>query len=286
MYSVINVSEWKKSGYSKGTREKMNVVNPDTKEECMFKYPAEYDKKIYGDTWSEKIASEVGKILKIQVQETELALYNGDKGILVKYSLNMEKEELIEGAVLIKAMIPDFIENKRDYFTFETIENCLISEGIELEKFLDIIFFDTVIGNTDRHSENWGIVKNYETNEKRISAAYDNGSSLGREHHCNEIGIINIDIEKYTEKAKSCIRIKEDKRINLYDFFKETLKKAPNKRTEFLIKIDLLTVEKIEEILEKIPEEFMSLTLKNFVRKILLTRKDKIKKILEEEENL
>jgi hypothetical protein len=36
------------------------------------------------------------------------------------------------------------------------------------------MFFDALIGNTDRHHENWGLINN-----ERLSPLYDNGISLG-----------------------------------------------------------------------------------------------------------
>lgn len=284
-YNVIDVSTWENMDYPKGTREKMNVIDPKTKEKYMFKYPAQYDEVIYGDIWAEKIATEVGKILEIGVQITELAKNNEEKGILVKYSLDRSKEELKEGAVLIKAMIPEFKENKSPFYTFENIKNCLKKEGISIEKFIDIIFFDAIIGNTDRHSENWGIIRNYENDEKKIIDAYDNGSSLGRDYHSKEKEIAKLDIETYANGAKSCIKIVDTKKINHYDFFKEVLKEFPHKKEEYLTKINLLTDENINIIVNKIPEEFMSLTVKEFVKKILLERKKKIIENLKKEDS-
>ncbi|HEY5587781.1 MAG TPA: hypothetical protein VIK86_02360 [Candidatus Paceibacterota bacterium] len=44
--------------------------------------------------------------------------------------------------------------------------------------FLTIPIFDALIGNSDRHYSNWGIVRNKINGEIRISSLYDNGSSL------------------------------------------------------------------------------------------------------------
>ncbi|MGL4653852.1 HipA domain-containing protein [Cetobacterium sp.] len=285
VYEVIDVSIWEKMGHSKGTREKMNVIHPTTNEKYIFKYPAEYDENVYGDIWAEKIATEIGKILQINVQITELAKNDDKNGILVEYSLDRTKEDLKEGAVLIKAMIPDFKEDKSPFYTFENIEKCLKKEKVNIEDFIDIVFFDSIIGNTDRHSENWGIIRNYEEDTKRISAAYDNGSSLGREFHSTEEKISSLNIQTYTSKAKSCIRIIDTKKINHYDFLAEILKKFPHKKDQYLKKIELLTEESIENIINRIPKEFMSLTIKEFVKKILLERKKNIKEILKKEDS-
>ena len=46
------------------------------------------------------------------------------------------------------------------------------------EYWAKILLFDCLIGNTDRHHENWGIIID-STNEKRFAPAFDNGIALG-----------------------------------------------------------------------------------------------------------
>ena len=41
--------------------------------------------------------------------------------------------------------------------------------------------YDAVIGNTDRHQENWGILWDEDTKKARFSPYFDNGTSLGHE---------------------------------------------------------------------------------------------------------
>lgn len=37
MYEIKDVSKWEQKGHSKGSREKLNVINPFTKKIYMFK---------------------------------------------------------------------------------------------------------------------------------------------------------------------------------------------------------------------------------------------------------
>lgn len=285
MYEIIDVTNFEKIGYSKGTREKFIVKDNIINRELLFKYPAEYDGIINGDIWAEKIATEIGKLLSIPVQETFLAKNESQLGILIEYSLNVKEEELTEGALFLKKLINDFKETKRKYYTFKNIEKCIISEGLDVIDFLDTIFLDVIIGNTDRHSENWGIVKNYNINSKRIISAYDNGSSLGREFHSKKDSIPKSieEIEKYANKALSCIRIYDDKKVSLFDFFRYILTKYPSVKSNFYFKLKILEDDKINYIINKIPNEYMENDLKLFVFNLLKIRKNKMIKIIEEE---
>lgn len=279
MYEVKDISTWECRGFLKGTRDKNDVKDPATGEFYMFKYPAEYEGQKNGDIWAEKIATEIGKVLKIKVQESYLAIKDNKQGILIKYSLDQKSEYLEEGATLLKAEFPDFRVNKKPFYIYDNIEFCLRKEKINIEDFIDIIFFDCVIGNTDRHSENWGIIRNYANNTKRLIAAYDNGSSLGREFHSEE-AISTTDIEKYARNSRSCIRLVEGRNVNHYDFLIYVLEKYPNQKVKYFEKIKFLTEEKINEIVNQVPDEFMPLNLKNFVIKLLLERKRNILEIL------
>ena len=279
MYEVKDISAWECRGFLKGTRDKNNVKDPINGEFYMFKYPAEYGNQKNGDIWAEKIATEIGKILRIEVQESYLAIKDNEQGILIKYSLDKKSEYLEEGATLLKAEFPDFRVNKKPFYTYDNIEFCLIKENINIEEFIDIIFFDCVIGNTDRHSENWGIIRNYNNNIKRLIAAYDNGSSLGRELN-SEGDLSTMDIEKYAKNSRSCIRLEEGKNVNHYNFLTYVLKKHSSQKIKYFNKINFLTEEKINKIVNQIPDEFMSLNLKKFVIRLLLERKRSILEIL------
>ena len=46
--------------------------------------------------------------------------------------------------------------------------------------------FDSLIGNTDRHQENWGVVFN-QNNESKLSPLFDNGTSLGHERFIKHV---------------------------------------------------------------------------------------------------
>ncbi len=46
---------------------------------------------------------------------------------------------------------------------------------------VEYVIFDGLIGNTDRHHENWMILWSPDTNQFQISPSYDHASSLGRE---------------------------------------------------------------------------------------------------------
>jgi hypothetical protein len=119
-------------------------------------------------------------------------------GCICQSMINPDKEELIEGIKYLQAYDPTFNpENtkQRYLYTFQLIEQALALFSLEIfiDKIIEIIVFDSIIGNSDRHQENWAFINEYTTLNivggatvrygitKSAAPIYDNGSSLGRE---------------------------------------------------------------------------------------------------------
>lgn len=70
------------------------------------------------------------------------------------------------------------IQIKKDY-TFQFISKALSEFSLEnyIKNIIEIIVFDSIIGNSDRHQENWGILSTYVQDEnivqKQVSTAFD-----------------------------------------------------------------------------------------------------------------
>lgn len=190
---IIDVTDWEKSEYPIGTRKKYVYVHPRTRQKAFFKYPMDFDKpeiSALGEVWSEKIAADIGKLIGIPTANVAIAKNKESYGSL-SYSFLQNNEELIHGAELLSSIAGESEFNPKN-FGHHKLEHILLyffyyhEYDIELVySFIDVILFDAFIGNTDRHSENWGIVKGEEKGDKKYSyklaPAFDNSSSLGRE---------------------------------------------------------------------------------------------------------
>lgn len=286
---IVNVSSWEEMmEEAPGTKDKKNIYEPRTKEKYMIKYPTETtDGKILGENWAEKLATEIGKIIGIPVQESFLATKEEKQGVLIKYSLK-EHEILEQASILLKASFPDFIVDKPIFYTFNSIEYCIKGKGLKeerkiLEDFYKMIFFDAVIGNTDRHCENWGLAKNYKNKTNRLIEAYDNSSSLGRDKNTgHKLPKTEDEIKRYARKAKSSIRVNEKERIDHYSVLRTILEDYPEKKDTFRDMIEKLTDDKVNCIINNIPEDFMEEKIKDFVKKLIKERINQIKEILNE----
>ncbi|MGD9418468.1 MAG: hypothetical protein Q7R22_005970 [Verrucomicrobiota bacterium JB025] len=86
------------------------------------------------------------------------------------------------------------------------------------------LVLDALVGNTDRHHENWGLIlesKKGKDSKTRwvggIAPTYDHASSLGREllDEARELRLANGTVESYIRKARGGIFGSEDDRHGL-----------------------------------------------------------------------
>lgn len=205
-----------------GTRDKGVYIAP-TRQTFYFKTSIKQNRKDYPfEFWSEIAASRLGILLGLPVLEYHIASCGDKIGCISPNMIDIRKEELIEGVNLILQFEPNFRDVCKTNHHFEKIETALKSVNlIEYRRIaVEMIMFDCIIGNTDRHSENWALIRNkdgeslYTSFKKtnlfkrylaywkihkefdipffkvpkllaiirhRFAPFYDNGSSLGRE---------------------------------------------------------------------------------------------------------
>ncbi len=158
-----NVKEWINTT---GTREKCFIENPvDSKlyfyKMSIEKYPSEF--------WSEIIASKIGKELKFDIVDYNIAIHKNTIGCLCESMIDQQTQELDHGINIIKNAFPGFVVTERPEISFHQIEKALEKYRGYIQKFIDVMVFDALIGNQDRHSENWAIIRSLDINNKEFN---------------------------------------------------------------------------------------------------------------------
>ncbi len=124
--------------------------------------------------WSEIIASEVGMQLGFDILPYHIAIRGEVVGCISKSMIDQASEELIEGGKYLQAYDSTFNpENTklRNQYNFDLILNALISFKKEkhLKDLIETIVFDALIGNSDRHQENWAIINTHSVISDSVS---------------------------------------------------------------------------------------------------------------------
>lgn len=211
--------EYEGASEGSGRSEKIWLVNPKNGEVGLFKFTkSEYTM----EHLSEKIAADIAQLINIRCMKVDIGTYNSRKGCL-GYLINKSGEDLIEGIRLINKYYPSYDPNllydgdKEEYYSLEMILKSLQDYDFQKE-FLKIPIFDFLIGNTDRHQNNWAILQS--DANIRLCPLYDNGSSL-----CCYIQDIKIDnyLGNDTVRFQSLVNSKSTSRIRIM----KNIKKEP-----------------------------------------------------------
>ncbi|MCY4134892.1 MAG: HipA domain-containing protein [bacterium] len=197
-YAELDVSDWPRSGREElGTKPKRWLTNPDTQERWLMKYatfnePHGSPGYRKGDDWAERVAYGVARVLGIPAALVELAVERTPDEIrygTVCRSVLQEGESLINGDELMWNVGISVSHHRRELYTVEAAARALrdvdppsnADEGLSAwDVFVGYLVLDALIGNTDRHEENWSAIKLTSLEgQHRLAPTFDHASSLG-----------------------------------------------------------------------------------------------------------
>jgi len=164
MADFYDISNWQEKFHyqTKGTRSKAIVENPQNESLYFFKKSIN---KYKHEFWSEIIASEIGTKLGFNMLKYDIASKKGEIGCISKLMIDISQQQLTEGIDFLQGYdytyIPDQKESYNKY-TFHFIVKALNEYKLEktVPDLIKTIIFDSIVGNGDRHQENWGYIIN------------------------------------------------------------------------------------------------------------------------------
>lgn len=304
MIDIKNFSNWKEydgASEGSGSSEKIWLKSEDG-QIGLFKFPKTdpVDNKETTEHISEHLAHKIGEAVGVLTARVDVGTYNGRIGSL-SYFVCKENEYLKEGIWFLSAKFPKYnIEEMKDeesgkYYCLEHLFGAashLLSNRIHIEMML----FDFLIGNSDRHQSNWAILIGTKKDKGfsisiRQCPLYDNGSSLCCYVNSKEISqLLGNDKKRFDalvdSKSRSRIRIDGNKKrlpshrevikylFENYSVSKEIAKKFLNN----------LSVETINALLSEYPNEFLSIEKKKLICKFLIGKINILEKLLKEDE--
>jgi hypothetical protein len=192
MFPIIPVEDDAPEGSEQlGTKPKFWFSHPELGR-CWFKE----SRPDTGEDWAEKVAAEMAQLLSLPLAQYELATWRGRRRT-VSVSFLREGAILVHGNELLLRADPSYPAGRSYRVSQHTIANVLDAlQGAKAPQnwtppgaihsardvFVGYLLLDALIGNTDRHHENWGIVEQNNPSEviRALAPTYDHASSLGR----------------------------------------------------------------------------------------------------------
>ncbi|GEK15189.1 HipA domain-containing protein [Aliivibrio fischeri] len=239
---VIDVTDWMKDEHHAvfpvGARDKDMIWSPKTQllgikpewpylfKESIFRYPDQY--------WTELVAYIISKHLAIDVPRVLPAMKVTEDGIvcgsLIEWFYDVEEERFVHAGSYFKRLIPEFDDKTGKEHNFSDMNLIIrfltMKANLKTDRLLwlaDMVMFDSLIGNTDRHQENWGVVFCAD-NTSHLSPLFDNGTSLGHERFIEHIqGWDDPRIKAYINRGKHHLRLTRedtDNRLGHFELLK------------------------------------------------------------------
>ncbi|MBE0436774.1 MAG: HipA domain-containing protein [Methylomicrobium sp.] len=272
----IDVAQWKGDDefevYPEGARDKSLLISPRQSEydflipnhRYLFKHPF---RRHPDQFWTEIIAYRIGCMLEIPVPPAFVA-YDSDNGMcgaLIEWFVDYPdapEERFVPGGDIMASEIYEFDRKKGRQHNFLSIEKYLSAldrRGCRVLDWLgfwcDMLLFDALIGNTDRHQDNWGLLWTQGYNHVRMAPAFDNGTSLGYE--ILDTKMANFDnpgrMQAYLDKGRHHLRwrLDDSNQGQHFALLESLLLKHPSLKNRMQKKLMLFQWERLQAIMSR-----------------------------------
>ena len=250
----------------------------------------------------EQLLTDLGKLYSLNIADSKLAIASGQLRFLSKYFLKKD-ERLMHGAEIYAANLNEdigFVEEVEDNkmspqfftlsFTFEAFKNSFPDQYENLFcDLLEMLTFDAITGNNDRHFYNWGVITDIQNIKlPKFAPIYDTARALFWNFPDDKINNVtqnnkmaNIQIEKYGKKSKPKMGIEDRNNPNHFKFIEE----AYIRFSDYAHSITKVIKNSLEADETKLIDEEYRYLLSNDRRKLIKDclnyRKDKLSQIAE-----
>ena len=247
-----------------------------------------------GEHWAEKISAELGALLAIKVARVELAIFDGLRGSAsLSFAPKNSNLILIHGNEILPGTVTGYDKSKRFRQKEHTIPNIrsAIDEMFKeqpgreqaFQSLAGYLLLDGLIGNTDRHHENWGVILELMPAAKfhlTVAPSFDHASSLGREL-TDERKIRHLKegtVKDYVEGGRGGIYLTpgDSKGQNPLQLAIQASKERPELFAGWLDRIKKLTIPNTTSIIERIPDGWMTTPSKEFALAALIHAKERL----------
>jgi hypothetical protein len=220
--AVFDVADWEVDAefgvFPQGARAKDAVFAPAPPPEPVItsgkRYLFKRSKRSYPDQfWGEVVAYRVGCLLGVQVPPA-FAAWNsrtGHCGALIEWFYNDNNEAFVMAGDFLQKIHKDF--DRKYGIQHNLLDNMRLLRMFAMQKALepgwrqwwvDALLFDALIGNTDRHQDNWGLIfcRTEQVARCRLAPLFDNGTSLGHERFTDRVSCWTAaDYDRYISKG-------------------------------------------------------------------------------------
>jgi len=296
-YSIVEVRpEWVLEPEQLGSKRKFWYRSPEAAAPWLFKHPQANT----GQHWAEKIAAEVAGCLGILHAPVELAVFQGERGSTTE-SFARDGRELFHGNQLLAGRVLGYDPEVKFRNSDHTLSNIWLAlerafagaEAVRRAKLglAEYLVLDALIGNTDRHHENWGLLRERVGDDWRgmLAPSFDHASSLGRE--LLDVGrgknraryIAKKRVPDYVENGRGGIfwSSEDPKAVSPLELIRRAVREHPDCFIPAIGKTANVDPPMLESVIAKVPEDWMTPTARQFALDMMWYNLRELRKLLE-----
>ena len=283
MYRVLKVeSENEIQTEEMGSKAKSWFLIPEENDaEWLFKRP---QREGSGEPWAEKIAAEIAGLLGIPHARVEFAEYQGIRGSVTE-NIVPDHHNLIHGNEVLESTF--LYQDNRDlnfHSSAHTLGNIWLAldaifglDAVRLDaknKFAEYLVLDAVVGNTDRHSENWGVLQRQDASRgiESLAPSYDHGSSLGHELMEERRGLwFKRGVDVYVQRGRGQIywHRTDGHRPSPLELINLAVYEYPEPFRKAIAKVDNLDDSALQGIVNAVPDGWMEPSTRKFAIELM-----------------
>jgi len=252
-----------------------------------------------GENWAEKACCEICRLLGLPHAEYDLAVWGERQGV-ISPTFVPDDGRLIHGNELLAKIHEDY----KEYLTYRSSQHTVSRVAAALNVFkpglpidwgvpseigdafggvVGYLMLDALVGNQDRHHENWGLINSLE-HGVCLAPTFDHASSLGR----NEIDRTRTErleskdrgrsVEYYCSRAQSGLykSVKDKKPLGTIAAFEEATKIRSLAGRYWLRKLRSIELSDFERIFEELPGSVISTPARLFALKMLEVNRNRL----------
>lgn len=301
-YPVVALQTgWLLGDEQMGSKDKYWMQLPGDSHPWLFKYSRMSVGNVTGEHWAEKIAAEIAALMGVPHARVELAVLNGHMGSLSQRFTQLSRTgvsvELEHGNALLAGYVTGYDRTKQNKQSDHTLRNILKvvellfpsprERVFSMRQLAGYLVLDALILNTDRHHENWGVLRIVNSSRVvtyEIAPSFDHASSLARNEPPEKLARWLREsgrVERYMNGAHGGIYLEESsaRGANPYTIAEKAMLEWPEYFSCWQEVLDKIEQQELERIVDRVPDSMMAKESKLFVKALLALTLTKLKGI-------
>lgn len=296
-YPVIDISGWMQLGIEEmGTKAKAWYAPPDDPD---ARYLFKEGRPATGENWSEMVAAELCELLGVPHAVYGLAKQGDRQGVLTRHFVPGNGELVHGNELLVEADAgyrQALVYHQREHTLSRVLS--IVRDKIgnpppgwdgdgdlrtALDVFVGYLMLDAWIANTDRHHENWAMIR-LADGTRHLAPSYDHASSLGRnetdERRMKRLATKDArqGMKWFVERARSAFFATEADRkpMTTLKAFKEAAEVEPAAARGWLERLRVVDFADVRRVFERLPSGWISGPAIDFALKMLELNRNRL----------